>query len=159
MLGSRQTRSAVRAFVMVSVLSVAPACASGGEGSGQSPFASSGPPVLPVAGGAAATIDAASASVPSSTAMPDGCADVADALEAASQDEPITSDEDAAGEDAANQDGAGEDAADDNVDQDVDEGGPPSTVVIAPPLPMPGDLVITSDYTGFEKVDRINLAK
>jgi len=158
MFDSRQARSAVRAVVVVSVVSAAMgACASGGEGSGPSPFTSSGPPqVLSSASADAATTGAAASQ--SSTSMADGCADVTEAGRAAtrsgapvgapSQGEPTMSGEDASSEDASDEDASmvdasGEDAADDTFDEDADDGGPPWTVGVLPPLPMPGDLVIT----------------
>jgi hypothetical protein len=157
MFDSRQTGPAVRAVVLVSGVAVAVvACAtSGGEGGGPSPFTSTEPPATT----SVASTDAASASMQSSTAMPDGCADAAEASraaagssdipEAASQSEPASAEEDASGEDAGNEDASGEDASvedasgEDATDENGDDGGPPSTVVILPPLPAPGALVIT----------------
>jgi hypothetical protein len=163
MFDSRQARSAVRAVVVVSVVSAAMgACASGGEGSGPSPFTSSGPPqVLSSASADAATTGAAASQ--SSTSMADGCADVTEAGRAAtrsgapvgapSQGEPTmsgedasseeASSEDASDEDASMEDASSEDATEDTLDEDADDGGPPWTVGTLPPLPMPGDLVIT----------------
>jgi hypothetical protein len=136
---SRQARSALRALVVASVVAVAAgACASAGEGSGASPFTSTEPPgAIPDTSGDAATTDAASRPAQSSTAMPDGCPDVSEAGRAATGTYDAV--EAASQEDAAAEDASGEDASD---DQDGDDGSA-STTPVLPPLPMPGDLIIT----------------
>jgi Lamin Tail Domain len=137
MLDARHAGSSVRAAVVVSAIALGvalgvAACATGGGEGGPSAFTSTDPPIV-LPGG-----DAASTSAQSSTAMPDGCPDVSetsiatgndDALDGASQDEPEAVDESPLGDDAAA--------------PDADDDGPSSTVATLPPLPVPGDLVIT----------------
>jgi len=158
MLDSRRTRLAVRAALVVPwVCATGAACASPGEGVGPSAFTSTdSPPVLVGAGSDAASSDAM-ASRQSLSTMADGCPDVTEGSPATQNDAPPislldppdTSDGDAAGDDASSDDASAEDAFGQNASGDDaggpsdDDGGPPSTVAVLPPLPMPGDLVIS----------------
>ncbi len=149
---SRKVCSVVRVVLLAAVAVAAGACAAEGEGSGGSPFATSEAPPASVSVAAvdAAVLDASPTSAPSSTNSMDACADGADVsvetmgtgvtLEASSDDAWAAATSDAP-DDALDQDAA-QDAESDADDADAGDSAP-FTVAVLPPLPAPGDLVIT----------------